>query len=325
MTRRGTYAVLAGCCGLALVACGHSTGQAPGAAVRTGFTDQGAAAVLAAFDQADSAASSAGDLTALAGQEVDPALRSSLAAVHRARAQNVTQPAFQHSSPAFALPDRAADCFVVAATLRSSGGALARTDVSQFVRTPDGRWKLSHNVQVGQGVMGTIRAIGGRPALPTAQAVAASRRDALSAEVFARTTGGRPTGDSVVTASVLLDQQFAAGWQIYQQQMAAAGMVVSRRLSTSDWSACAVPVAGGTLTFLTLAATDTIAPRPGGPTTVTLPAASPDMVGTGQRASLRGRQIAVSRVDVFLLLVPPTGAASVLGLSDAPVSITATG
>ncbi|MEK8104190.1 hypothetical protein NKG94_01880 [Micromonospora sp. M12] len=59
-----------------------------------------AALVLTAFDQADSAASVAGDVEALRAQEVSPSLDLSIAAVRRAAYNQRPQPSFQHINPA---------------------------------------------------------------------------------------------------------------------------------------------------------------------------------------------------------------------------------
>jgi hypothetical protein len=191
------------------------------------------------------------------------------------------------------------------------------------VAEPGGSWRLSHNVQVGQAATTVVRAMGAKPAVDSAQAIDPARRDALATEVFTRTLGGKSAGAALVAPTALLDQQFAAGWQVYQRQMAGAGMAVTRSLVDTAWSPCAAPVPGGMLTFLTLHALDTIRPAPGGAATVTLSPQSPDLSGTGQRNAVTGSSVTVSRVQVFLLLVPPAGGggATVLGLGDAPVQV----
>ncbi|MFF0153768.1 hypothetical protein [Micromonospora sp. NPDC005203] len=283
-----------------------------------------AALVLTAFDQADSAASVAGDVEALRAQEVPPALDLSIAAVRRATYHQRTQPSFQHINPAFALPPGDPACFLVTATLRLTGSELAPTDVSQFVRGADGQWKLSHNVQVSQPSLVAARSIDGRPATAGGTALDETSRRALAAEVFARSIGSTTGNRSLVASSPLLDGQFAGGWEVYGQQLAGAGAAVRRTMDRAEWSDCAVAVPTGTLTFLTLHATDTLSPAPGGPATVQMVPQSPDLIATGHLKAVRGQSIRVTRVETFVLLVPAQAAGtSVLGLNDTALTVTA--
>jgi hypothetical protein len=310
---------------IALAGCGGRNAVPP--TEDTGSTDGGAAfasTVLAAFDEADSRASVAGDIAGLQAQETRPALDVSVAAVHRSRAKNRTPPAFRHVDPVFAAGSEDLRCFLVTASLRLIGEELAPTDVSQFVRDPDGAWKLSHNILVTADAVPVVRGLYGVAAQPTGVLVNEARRSVLSAEVFARTTGGTAGDRAVVAPSRVLDQQLAAGWDVYEQQMAAAGVSVGRQLTGAEWSTCAARIGGGVLTFLALYLTDTVSPAPGGPATVTLPVTSPDVQAAGGREPVTGRSVTVSRVEVFLLLVPDNGGATVLGLTDAPTAVRAT-
>ncbi|WP_156313157.1 hypothetical protein [Micromonospora sp. HK10] len=311
---------------LALAGCGgqpvDAAAPAPGATAA--FGPDRAALVLTAFDQADSAASVSGDVEALRTQEVPPSLQLSIAAARRAAHNQRPQPAFQHVNPVFALPPGEPGCFLATATLRIAGSELAPTDVSQFVLGPDGQWKLSHNVQVAQPALVTARSIAGRPATSGGAALDETSRRALAAEVFARSIGSTTGNRSLVASSPLLDNQFAGGWEVYGQQLAGVGATVKRTMDRAEWSDCAVTVPAGTLAFLTIHATDTLSPAPGGPATVQLVPQSPDLVAAGQRTALRGRTIRVTRVETFLLLVPAqTTGAAVLGLNDTALTAVA--
>ncbi|WP_328346910.1 hypothetical protein [Micromonospora sp. NBC_00421] len=311
---------------LVLAGCGDQPvdAAAPAAASTTAFGADRAALVLTAFDQADSAASVSGDVQTLRTQEVSPSLDVSIAAIHRAEHNQRPQPAFQHVNPAFAVPPGEPGCFLATATLRLTGAELAPTDVSQFVRDADGRWKLSHNVQVSQPALVTARSIAGRPATAGGTAVDETSRQVLAAELFARTTGASTGNRSLVASGPLLDGQFAGGWEVYQQQLAGVGTRVARTLDRAEWSECAVAVPEGTLTFLTVYATDTLSPAPGGPATVRMMPQSPDMISTGKRAPIAGKRIRVTRVETFLLVVPAqTTGTSVLGLNDTALTVTA--
>jgi hypothetical protein len=278
--------------------------------------------ILSAFDQADSAASVAGDIAALRVQEVTPSLDVSVAAIRRAEYNQRIQPGFRHINPAFALPAGDPDCFVVTATLKLAGLESAPTDVSQFVRDADGQWKVSHNIQVGSTALVAARSIAGRPATAGAAALDETSRRVLAAEVFARTTGQTAGNRAVIASSTLLDEQFAGGWEIYGQQLAGAGATVKRTLDRAVWSRCAVPVAAGTLTFLTVYATDTLRPAPKSRRTVTMVPQSPDMISTGHRTAITGTSIRVTRVETFLLLVPAvTTGTTVLGLNDTALTV----
>jgi hypothetical protein len=318
-----SIAVLLALAGLSGCGGAEASGAGTPAPDATGFTAAAAGEVLGTFDRVDSAASSAGDLTALATLETNPALNASVASVHRAKAGNRSQPPFQHRDPTFAIPSAAPSCFLAVATIASTGSELTRTDVSQFVRFDDGAWKLSHNIQIGAADAQAVRALGGRPAVAATSAVDETRRLALATEIFARTTATQTPDTSLVTTSTLLDQQFAAGFRIYRQQMATAGMAVDRSSGGADWSSCALSGDAGTVAFLTLHVTDTIRPTPGGPARATLSAQSPDVIGLGLREAATGTLITVTRVQVVLILIPPAGPATVLGLSDAPTALTA--
>jgi len=281
-----------------------------------------ATAVLAAFDSADSAASSAGDLAGLRGQEVSPSLDGSVAAVNKARHFQRKQPGFQHVEPAFALPATGdPGCFLVTAKLRLAGEELPLTDVSHFTRTPEGTWKISHNVQVAPDGVATVRALAGAAAGASEEALAGPVRQRLAAQVFARTTGSGSRDTALLASGTLLDQQFAGGWAIYTQQMTEAGMTVTRTLDRAGWSPCAARTTAGTLVFLTLNAHDTVTRSGGAAGDVTLPATAPDLIALGRPAAARGHRLRVSRVETFLLLVPPAGPARLLGLGDAPTSL----
>ncbi|MEO3819600.1 hypothetical protein [Plantactinospora sp. B24E8] len=300
-----------------------SAGGTPSAAA-SGFGATQAAEVLAAFDEGDSAASTAGDPDALARFETAPALDASLAGVRRADYHKRTQPAFQHVDPKFALPGTDPRCFLVSATLRITGEESTYVDFSQFVRTPVGDWKLSHHVQVSREAVPAIGDLSASPAVPSAEAVGERSRKAIATELLARTIATDRADTSLVASSPLLDQQFAAGWTIYQQQMAAARMTVERTMQSAEWSACAARTPGGTLALLTMYVTDRVAPAAGNRAPVVLPAESPDMIALGERDGVRGPAVSVSRVEVFLLLVPDAegSPARVLGLSDAPTKVT---
>lgn len=312
---------------LAAVASGCGSGRAAtataGSAPKSSeFTASAAAGVLAAFDHADSAASAAGDLDALKLQETTPSLYASTASVHRAQARQTSQPAFQHMAPTFAIPAAPADCFLASATLKLVGEELNLADVSQFVLVPGSGWKISHNVQIGSDGVAALR--GMNPvATSSTTAISDQSRQAIQNEIFARTTGSS-AAYTVVASNTELDKQLAVGWTFYQKQMSSAGMTVTRSLDKAAWSDCAARTATGTAAFLTLSSTDTITPKHGGPATASLAPASPDMVSLGETAPVKGKTVKVSRVDVFLVLVPNTAGtpATVLGLSDAPVSAT---
>ncbi|MEV0004747.1 hypothetical protein AB0H28_21045 [Micromonospora sp. NPDC050980] len=310
--------VLAGCGGQPVDA---ATPEPSGPAA---FGADRAALVLTAFDQADSAASVAGDVEALRTQEVSPSLDLSIAAVRRAAYNQRPQPSFQHINPVFAVPAGEPACFLATATLRLSGSELAPTDVSQFVLGADGQWKLSHNVQITQPALVAARSIGGRPATSGGTALDETSRRALAAEVFARSIGSTTGNRSLLASSPLLDGQFAGGWEVYGQQLAGAGATVRRTMDRAEWSDCAVSVPAGTLTFLTIHATDTLRPAPDGPADVRMVPQSPDLIATGHRTAVSGKSIRVTRVETFLLLVPAqTAGTSVLGLNDTALTVTA--
>ncbi|MBC8988587.1 hypothetical protein H9X95_00220 [Micromonospora chalcea] len=311
---------------LMLTGCGGEPVDAatPAPEGSAGFGRDRAALVLTAFDQADSAASVAGDIETLRTQEVPPSLDLSVAAVRRAAYNQQAQPSFQHINPAFAVPPGDPACFLVTATLKLAGSELAPTDVSQFVLGTDGQWKLSHNVQVTQPALVAARSIDGRPATEGGTALDETSRRALAAEVFARSIGSTTGNRSLIASSPLLDGQFAGGWEVYGQQLAGVGAEVRRTLDRAEWSDCAVTTPTGTLTFLTVHATDTLRPAPGGPATVRMVPQSPDLIATGHRTAVSGKSIRVNRVETFLLLVPEqTAGTSVLGLNDTALTVTA--
>ncbi len=315
--------VAAVACLFVMSACGD--GGSGAAEVRSqGFDPSVAATVLSAFDSADSAAGAAGDVAALRGQETEPAVLFSVASARSAKANGRKQPTFRHTEPLFAIPDGATDCFVASATLRLTGEELERRDVSVFQRQPDGAWRLSHNVLLGQDTQADAVAID-PVAVPGAGAIPADRRDGLGREVFARTTGKSSPDGAPVAPAPLLDQRLAGGWKIYQQQLSGAGLTVTRDLESVDVSSCAARAGSATLLFLTLKFTDTMAAAPGRNTPALLPAKSPDGVALGLSADVRGKTVAVSRTEVFLLSVPDDKAApsTVLGLNDTATAATA--
>lgn len=306
--------VLAGCGGQGAALPEPGTGPTAGGAVS--FQK-----ILTAFDAADSSASGGGDLDRLGTLETSPSLEVSVAAVHRARATGRSQPVFRHLKPDFAGPDSDDPrCFLVTANLQLTGEEMSPTDVSHFVRDREGRWLLSHNVQVTPDAAGAARGIAGHAAQPGGLLLEESRRSALAAELFSRTIAAGAPDHAVVAPNRLLDQQLAAGWNVYREQMSGAGMTVTRTLTGSEWSTCAVSTTGGVLTFLTLYAVDTVGSKLAG-TPVTLPPNSPDVMSSGRRGPVSGSAVKVSRLEVFLLLVPASGAAGVLGLVDAATAV----
>ncbi|GAA0587221.1 hypothetical protein GCM10010172_85410 [Paractinoplanes ferrugineus] len=315
----GILAVLLGA-GLTGCARGETAAvAAPGPA--PAFGAPAATGVLAAFDDADSAATVAGDLAGLRGQEVSPSLDASVAAVNKARLVRRNQPGFRHVDPVFALPTADTGCFLVTAKLRLTGEELLLRDVSHFVRTPEGGWKLSHNVQIGPDGQAALASLGSAAAVSSTEALPAGLRERLAAQLFARTIGSGAPDTTLVASNVLLDRRFAGGWAVYSQQMQGAGMAVARTFQKAQWSDCAARTSAGTLAFVTLAVSDTIT----GPTASLTPAA-PDMAALGRSEAVHGRRIRVARLQTFLLLVPADAAApaSLLGLADAPVSLDVT-
>lgn len=316
MWRRLAYA-----CVVVVAGCGGGSVQAGGQPSDASFGASAATAVLTAFDQADSPLSSAGNIEGLKSQETSPALDASIAGINRAAAQGRTQPGFSHTTPGFAIPAGDPQCFLVVATLKLAGEELARTDLSQFTRQSAGGWKLSHNILIAADGIATARGAAG-VAATDAHSLAAARLQTVAQQVFDRTTGHTPDL-TVVAPNAALDQQLAAGWGIYSQQMGQAGFAVSRALDGTDWSSCVAPTAAGTVAFLTLHVTDTVAPKPGGPKTALLPPQSPDLMATGHHQPVSGKKVTVNRVEVFALCVPQSGPAVILGLSDAATAVTA--
>ncbi|GAA1762830.1 hypothetical protein GCM10009681_37390 [Luedemannella helvata] len=309
-------AVLAAGCGKGDPADAAPAGQAP-----PGLPIAAAEAILAAFDQADSAASSATDPDGLKAQEVPPSLDISLAAANRARFAKRTPPAFRHTDPGFAIPSGDASCFLTVASVQVTGSQLTLADVSQFVRQAGGGWKVSHNVGLSQAAVAQARTLAGQPALATAAALDEPRRQALATEVFNRSIGAESANLALLASSDLLDRQFAAGWEVYQQQLAGYQMSAKRELSGAEWSQCAARTDAGVFTFLTLRAADTVAGTGGRSATLAPP--SPDLIGLGRTAPVTAPSITISRVQVFLLFVPSTAGqpATLLGLGDAPTAI----
>jgi hypothetical protein len=289
---------------------------APGPA--PAFGAPAATEVLTAFDTADSAATVAGDAAALRASEVSPSLDGSIAAVNKARLVKRKQPAFQHVDPVFALPATTEGCFLVVAKLRLTGEELLINDASHFLRTPEGSWKLSHNVQIGPDGQAALAALGTASAVTTGEAVPDAQRERLAKQLFTRTTGAEAPDTTLVASNVLLDQRFAGGWAVYSQQMQGAGMTVARTFGKAEWSDCAARTSAGTLAFVTLSVSDTITGK-----AAALTPEAPDMAALGRSEAVHGRSIRVDRLQTFLLLVPADGAApaSVLGLADAPVSL----
>lgn len=304
--------------GIGLTGCARSGPAAAAPGPDPAFGVPAATEVLAAFDNADSAASQAGDLTGLRAQEVGPSLDGSIAAVNKARLVRRNQPGFRHVDPVFALPAADAGCFLVTAKLRLTGEELPLTDVSHFIRTPQGSWKISHNVQIGPDGQAALAGLGSASAVASTQALTDGLRQRLAAQLFSRTIGAGAPDTTLVASNVLLDRRFAGGWAVYSQQMQGAGMAVARGFDHADWSRCAARTSAGTLAFVTLAVSDTITGH-----AVSLTPAAPDMAALGRTAAVHGRSIRVGRLQTFLLLVPSDGAAaaSVLGLADAPVSL----
>ncbi|GAA2575805.1 hypothetical protein GCM10010435_59800 [Winogradskya consettensis] len=315
----GVVAVLA--VGVAGCANGSPAAPDPAVAAAPGFPAQAALAVLAAFDQADSVASAAADPAGLKAQEVPPSLDVSLAAAHRATLAKRTPPSFVHTQPGFAVPAGDASCFLVVASLKVTGTELPLSDVTQFVRQEGGGWKASHNVGVGQSGVAQARTLAGSTALPSTTALDDVRRKDLETEVFARTTAADSPNLSVLATSNLLDRQFAAGWEVYQQQLGGAGMTAARELREAQWSQCAARTDAGVFAFLTLRAADTVSGSKGKPAVLAPP--SPDLAGLGRTGPVSASRIVISRVQVFLLFVPAAAGqpATLLGLTDAPTAL----
>jgi len=313
--------VVTGGCGSA-----SSAGHADPPAVhsqRPALTAAVAAGLLAAFDRSDSAASASGNIAVLGADEAPPALDDSIAAVHRAQASHSPQPTFSHADPVFAIPGGTPSCFLAAATLHLKGDEIPEYDVSQFIQGPLGGWQLNLHVLVPSSAEPQLALIGAQPATSAAAAIPAARRQALVSQVFARTTAVAHPDFSLLASSVVLDQELGAGWTLYLQALRAAHMTVSRTLTGVQWSACAARAGGSVIAFLTIEAADTIRPLPGGSGVAELTAQDPDMIGIGQRTTVRGSSISVSRVEEFLLSVPVSAdaPAQILGLVDAPVSV----
>jgi hypothetical protein len=280
--------------------------------------------VLAAFDTSDSAASVAGNILLLQTDETAPALDDSIAAVHRAQAAHTKQAAYTHTDPLFAIPAGDPGCFLVSATLRSAGSEIPQYDVSQFTRDSAGAWKLDLHVMVEPSAEPELTLTSARPAALSTTAISAARRQALISQIFARTTAQHPDF-ALVAPSPVLDSELGAGWTFYVQELKAGHMTVSRTMTGAQWSSCAAQAGGSVIAFVTIYAKDTIRPLPGGPGFVELPAQDPDMIGLGRAAGVSGATVTVSRVEEFLLSVPvaANAPAQVLGLIDAPVSVTA--
>ncbi|MEV4708482.1 hypothetical protein [Actinoplanes sp. NPDC049316] len=307
--------------GVAGCANGDPPAGAPAAAARPGFSVEAADAVLSAFDQADSAASGASDPAGLKAQEVPPSLDISLASANRARIAKRTPPAFRHTAAGFALPAGDASCFLVVASLQVQGTELPLSDITQFVRQDSGGWKVSHNVGVGQSAVAQARTLAGGAAVATGTALDETRRKQLETEVFSRTISAAAPDVTVLASSDLLDRQFAAGWDVYRQQLSGVGMRVERTMTDAGWSQCAARTDAGVFAFLTLRATDTVVGGKGKPATLAPP--SPDLLGLGRTEPVSAPSIAVSRVQVFALFVPAAAGkpATLLGLNDAPTAL----
>ncbi|MEU8663439.1 hypothetical protein [Actinoplanes philippinensis] len=278
------------------------------------------AAVLADFDAADSAASQAGDGEKLAVWETGPALQNSLAGVKRARLSKRVLPGFRHQEPVFAV---AGSCFVASAKMAVDGEDRPRADVGHFTRAGDGRWQLSHHVMISDERVAATGAFRQATAHPTDELLDAGRRTALTGEVFSRSIAGA-ADTTVLARSAVLDDQLAAGWSIYTQQMTAAAMTVDRRLTASEWAPCAARTGDGVVGFLTLNVVDTIVSTRDGADAVLAPPA-PDLLATGRATAVKAHTITVSRVETFLIKAPDSGPATVLGLTDAATGIAAAG
>ncbi|GIE91028.1 hypothetical protein [Actinoplanes regularis] len=310
--------ILAVLLGFGLTGCARSETAAAAPGPAPAFGVPAATEVLAAFDNADSAATVAGDVAGLRTSEVSPSLDGSVAAVNKARLVKRNQPGFRHVDPVFALPADDAGCFLVTAKLRLTGEELRMTDVSHFLRTPEGSWKLSHNVQIGPDGQAALASLGSASAVASAEALPDELRQRLAAQLFTRTIGSEAPDTTLVASNVLLDRRFAGGWAVYTQQMQGVGMTVARTFSRAQWSDCAARTSAGTLAFVTLAVSDTITGK-----AASLTPDAPDMAALGRSAAVHGRSIRIARLQTFLLLVPPDGTApaKLLGLADAPVSL----
>ena len=280
-------------------------------------------AALAAFDTSDSAASSAGNLAILRRDETFPSIAASVASVNRDKAAKRTQPGFRHTDPAFAAAAGAASCFLAAATLKSAGQELGQTDLSEFLASGAGGWQLSDHAIIDQADEVEVDSISAAAAVPAVDAIDATRRSQIADQLFYRSTG-TDVNDALIAPDALLDQQFAGGWQVYQQQMATYGMSVHRSLGPTSWAPCAGRTQSSTLAFLRLSATDTISPSKAGGR-VYLSPMSPDVSGVGRTTTVVGRKITVQRVQDYLVSVPDNAAAPVrvLAISDAPTGISA--
>ncbi|BEL08925.1 hypothetical protein Q0Z83_071160 [Actinoplanes sichuanensis] len=308
---------------LAVAGCGDpgtEPAAAPPEAVGPSAAGFDPAAVLAEFDAADSAASKSGDGERLAVWETGPALQNSLAGVKRARLSKRVLPGFKHREPVFAVSE---SCFVVSAEMAVDGEDRPRADAAHFARTADGRWQLSHHVMISDERVAATGAFQRATAHPTDEVLAAARRTALTGEVFNRSIAG-PADTTLLARSAVLDDQLAAGWSIYTSQMEAASMTVDRRLTASEWAPCAAKADDGIVGFLTLNVVDTIVSTTDGADAVLAPPA-PDLLATGRTTAVKAHTITVSRVETFLLKMPPDGGpAAVLGLTDAATEIVAT-
>jgi hypothetical protein len=193
------------------------------------------------------------------------------------------------------------------------------------VAAPDGSWRLSHNVQVGQDSTAQVHAVGLKPASQRPGPVPAQRLDQVAGEIFNRSTGSGAHVRTLVAESPVLDKQLALGWQIYQQQMNDFGMKVARTRTSAAWSECTARSGNSYLAFLTMQLVDTITPVSGAHAKVTLSPRSPDLAGLGHAGAVTGSQISIARVEVFLVSLPAAdGPAAVLGLTDAPITLSTT-
>ena len=309
-----------------LAACASSAAGAHGA--RTTASTPAAntaelASVLTAFDAADSAASSSGDIRALRTSETSAQLQISIAAVRHNRLTGAKQAAFHHVNPVFSA-NRAGSCFLASATLWTGTAEVGQPDVSEFVRSggAGGTWRIAANIQISRQAQLGLRSMSSL-ATPATSSPQSGRLAAVAAQLYERSTGAS-TDTSEIASSTLLDGQFAAGWRIYRQALAKAGMAVSRTLQSATWSPCATQVDGRTVTFLTVRATDTVRPVNGSTRPVGLPAGSPDLQGLGYRSAVSGSTISIQRVQLYLVALPTAGPGTLLGVSDAPVALSTT-
>ena len=305
--------------GLLVLGAGACIACTPAGAATAGSTPStDLSSGLTTWDTADSVASVRNDLTGLARTESGAALSFSAGGARAAKLSGAAQPPYQHVDPTFAQDQQ---CLLVGASIKLTGEELTLPDFSEFAVVGK-QWTLTNHVMLAQSAANGSTKLSGGPAVGVDSVLTAARQQTLAQEIFARTIGAKFTGTATVGPSALLDRQMSGGWQVYQQQLGKAKVTATRTLDSSAWGGCAASTTSGTLAFLTLTVTDTVAPGKGGPTTVALPASSPDLKSLGQSRTATGARIAVSRVESFLLEIPAAGGAvEVIGGADAPTAI----